>query len=263
MTPPSPMSAGLRVAMAHLDLSRGPQRRNLAKLSIALEKAAAAGADWLITPELAVQGYFFREDDPAPAIPVQPSPDVEPLIEAATGHGIGLFLGCAERIGQSGLSHNSCLVIGPDGTVLGRHHKTKRIGSAEAWATPGTEIEPIACPDLRAGVLVCADSWEVGNAVTLKGKGAAVVVVPAAWPPGEHGPGGCWERGSVASGLPYWVCNQTGVHPRLDFRAAVSTVIVGGQARLSYDGPDETLLLFDWDLDHGDVLSPAFERISI
>jgi N-carbamoylputrescine amidase len=249
----------LRVAMLHLDFVGGCQGRNLDKLTSAVEKAAAGGADWVITPEVAVQGYFFGG---TPENIVAPSDDrLRPVTELAARHGLVVLLGCAERDALSGAAHNSCLVIGPEGAVLGCHRKTKSIGPAEAWSVPGTEIVPIACPDLNAGVLICADSWVPENAVTLRDLGADVVIVPAAWPPGQHGPGDCWERGSAASGLPFWVCNQTGFHERLDFRAAVSAVLVDGAVKLSHQGPSDSLLLFDWDLERGDTRSDAFDRV--
>ncbi len=251
------------VAFAHLDLCSGPQERNLAKLTAAVDIAAAAGAQWLVTPEVAVQGYFFWNQDTKPDIPVQPSAHIRPLIDRAAERGLGLFLGCGERDETSGEAHNACLVFGPDGALLGRHRKTKKIGSAEIWASPGQSVRPISCPGFFAGVLVCADSWTPDHAVTLRDLGAEVIVVAAAWPPGEHGPNGCWERGSQACGLPYWVCNQTGPHARLDFRAAVSAVIVAGEAKLSHHGPDETLLLFDWDFTRADVASAQFEAIPL
>lgn len=252
-----------RIALAHLDLSAGPQAANLAKLTLAVERAALAGARWLVTPEMAVQGYFFWDEATRPGILVQPAPEVRAVIDRAAGHGLGLFLCCAGRDADDAPARNGCLVFGPDGTLLGGHHKTRKIGPAEAWSTPGETLHPIDCPGFRAGVLICADSWLPDHALTLRDQGAAVIVVPAAWPPGQHGPDGCWERGSAASGLPYWVCNQTGAHPRLDFRAAVSTVIVQGEARLSHCGLDDTVLLFDWNFARAETPSARFETLPL
>lgn len=51
----------MRIALLHLDLSGGLEERNLALLQHAITLAAEAGADWVITPEMAVQGYFFTQ----------------------------------------------------------------------------------------------------------------------------------------------------------------------------------------------------------
>ena len=46
----------VRVAMLHLDLSGGPEERNLELLRQGILQSGEAGADWVLTPETAVQG---------------------------------------------------------------------------------------------------------------------------------------------------------------------------------------------------------------
>ena len=97
----------------------------------------------------------------------------------------------------------------------------------------------------------------------LKDKGAEAIVVPAAWPPGECGPGDCWEQCSQATGLPVWVCNQTGNRERLDFSQATSVVVVGGSTQLSYSSLQPAVLLFDWDCSRQCSVSSRFEVIAV
>lgn len=49
----------MKIALCHLELSCGPQERNLQLLEQAVSIAAEQGADWVLTPEAAVQGYYF------------------------------------------------------------------------------------------------------------------------------------------------------------------------------------------------------------
>lgn len=49
----------MKIALCHLELSCGPQERNLQILEQAVRIAAEQGADWILTPEVAVQGYYF------------------------------------------------------------------------------------------------------------------------------------------------------------------------------------------------------------
>lgn len=257
-TAPVAAPAGpIRVALAHLALAAGPVERNLDRLATAVGVAAEAGADWVITPEMAVQGYFCLEDCGGEGL--RPDVALAPLTGLAARHGLTLFLGCAERDAGTGALHNSCVVFGPDGRPLGRHRKTRRIGQAESWATPGEAIDPVASPAGPVGILVCADSWWTDNTVALAGKGATAIVVPAAWPPGNHGPDGCWERGSQLGRVPLFVCNQTGYHPRLDFREAVSMVAIDGASRMDHSGA-EAVLLFDWSPATGEIFGTAFDQ---
>ena len=113
----------MKIALCHLELSCGPQERNLQILEQAVRIAAEQGADWVLTPEVAVQGYYFyRIDENAVVVP-QPSLELEPLRKLCCEYGITLFLGCGEYDAACDKSFNSCLVFGPDGELIGRHRK--------------------------------------------------------------------------------------------------------------------------------------------
>jgi N-carbamoylputrescine amidase len=254
----------MRLALLHLDLSGGPEDVNLAVLRRAIGLAAEHGANWVVTPETAVQGYFFAEKGGLPRVPSQPDHYLQAVGQLVVRYGLTLFLGCAEQDPQTGNYYNCCLVIGPDGRLRGRHYKLRSHGTgAEAWATKGDLLEPVSCPGMKAGILICADSWYVENALVLKDKGAEVIVVPAAWSPGEHGPGDCWERCSQATGLPVWVCNQTGNRERLDFSQASSAVVEDGSIQFSYSGLQPAVLLFDWDRDRKRAVSKEFAVVAV
>lgn len=253
----------MRVALMHLDLSGGPQETNLSLLGQAIQLAAEQGANWIITPEIAVQGYFFARDGNAGQLPVQPSPSLQGLRDLAAVYGLTLFLCCAEKDAENQKLYNSCLVIGPQQQVLGRHRKMHTHGvGAEAWLTTGKELRPIPCAEMQAGVLICADVWFVENTMTLKEQGAEVIIVPAAWPPGICGPGDSWEKCSQASGLPVWICNQTGRHEILDLRKAESAVVADGLTCFTYRG-DPAILLFDWDCENRCLQSSDFTALPI
>jgi hypothetical protein len=108
-----------------------------------------------------------------------------------------------------------------------------------------------------------ADSWFVDKAKVLKDKGAEVLTVPAAWPPGEWGPGDCWERCSQVSGLPVWACNQTGNQEALDFSQAQSVVVAAGKTQFSYSGLQQAVLLFDWDCSNNCTASRQFTVLAL
>ena len=113
----------MKIALCHLELSCGPQERNLQLLEQAVSIAAEQGADWVLTPEVAVQGYYFYRIDENAVVAPQPSPELEPLRKLCCEYGITLFLGCGEYDAACDKSFNSCLVFGPDGEIIGRHRK--------------------------------------------------------------------------------------------------------------------------------------------
>lgn len=254
----------MKVALLHLNLSGGPEEANIQALSRAVCLAAEQGANWVITPEMAVQGYFFALKGQLPWIPVQPAAALSEIRQLVIQNRLTLFLGCGEQDEETGKCYNSCLVMGPEGQVLGRYRKIRpHKGDTEAWAAPGEKLVPVSCPEMRAGILICADSWFVDHARTLKDRGAEVIIVSAAWAQGEHGPEDCWERCSQVSGLPVWVCNQTGNSEKLDFSQAQSVVVVGGKTRLTYSGTQEGVLLFEWDLGRQSLASGEFTVLTV
>lgn len=254
----------MNAALLHLNLSGGPQSANLLKIDQAIQQAATRGASWIVTPETALQGYFFAQKGVDLPIPVQPSPELAALRQTIAHHKATVFLGCAEQDPQSGLHHNSCLVIGPDGDVLGRHRKLRSHGvGAEAWLTTGDSLNPVRCGKHNAGILICADAWYSEHAIQLKEKQADLMIMLAAWPPGPCGPADSWERCSLVSGLPLWVCNQTGNQESLDMTRAESAVIVNGQKKFTYSGLEEGILLFDWDFNTQSSGSNDFTFVAI
>lgn len=256
----------MRIALLHLELSGGPEERNLLLLQQAITLAAQAGAQWAVTPETALQGYFFTQKGRPFSIPVQPAPELQPIRQIAAAYGLTVFLGCAERDAVSGRCYNSCLIIDGNGEIIGRHRKMHSHGSgAEGWAEKGTVLEPFACREMTAGVLVCADAYFEKNARILKDKQARIIVVPAAWPPGGCGgpPVNAWERCSRESGLPVWICNQTGNREVMDMSKAQSAVVVGGKLMLAYSGLKQAVLLFDWDEAGQTLLSADFKVLGL
>lgn len=254
----------MRIALLHLDVCNGPEAENTDKILYALKEAAANGAQWVVTPETALQGYFFNDGTKPAVINTQPGPAATVLKEAAAQHGVTLFLCCAERDGETGLDHNSCLVIGPNGALQGRHRKMHTHGvGAEAYITTGKSAEPVSCGEIKAGVLICADVWYSQRSVELKEKGAQIIIAPAAWPPGPCGPADSWEKSSLAAGVPLCLCNQTGKHAVMDMATAESAVVVNGQKVHVYSGESPAALLFDWDFEEKKLMTEHFHVIPL
>ncbi len=246
----------ISVALLHLDLCNGPEAVNGPKLLAAIDRAGDMGADWVVTPETALHGYFWSINGDPSDVHQQSQDFLDPFAALAQRHDMTVFLCAAERCHQTERSFNTCFAISPQGKVLGQHRKIRGHGSAEAWATRGETRKAIATAPMTAGVLICADSWYSENALAMRDDGADVIMIPAAWPPGNCGPGDCWEKRSAETGLPVWVCNQTGEHPRLAFQAATSVVVQDGKTALTYQGADEAILLFDWDVQQNRLAQP-------
>lgn len=253
----------MKIALLHMDFCGGPETVNVRKIEKAMETAATKGAGWVVTPETALQGYFFHSPEVPGIVEVQPSAAAEPLIMAAQRCRVMLFLSCAERDAETKIAHNCCLVIDSHGEVLGRHRKMHTHGvGAESYLTTGTDNIPVECQGIKAGILICADIWFTEHSKDLGEKGAQIILAPAAWPPHpEHGPADSWERSSLASGVPLCVCNQTGLHDTLDLTSAESAIVVDGKKQHAYSGAQPAVLIFEWDFENKKLISDQFDVI--
>jgi N-carbamoylputrescine amidase len=255
----------LRIALLHLAPVPGNLTANRRLLARAVETAAAGRADWILTPELCTCGYAFSEVIGTDWIGPQPDEWMQSFCGLTARLGVTVFLSHPEQDPRTRKRHNTVFVIGPDGSILGRHRKIRTLATgAEAWSSPGQNPAPIAVPPIgRVGVLVCADAYPDWIAKKLKDKGARMLVSAAAWAPGLYGPEGEWERCSRDTGLPLLVCNRTGVDLTLDFSRAESVVVKDGRRLHSWSSASPALFLFDWDPDRQAPTSRAPRTIRL
>lgn len=253
----------LRIAFLHLAPVPGALAQNRHLITTAICRAASRGATWIITPELAVSGYTFADQLGTEWIEPQPDHWMGKICRLAARLRVTLFLSQPEQDLRSRRLYNTVFAIGSDGRIAGSHRKINalRVGS-EAWSTPGTEATAFRlAPFGNVGLLICADAYTPGIAVSLKAQGAKALVSSAAWAPGLHGPNGEWERCTNDTGLPLFVCNRTGQDRTLDFRKAESVVAQGGKRLLSMSCEQSAIFLIDWNLTTETLAGPNTRRI--
>ena len=234
-----------KIALLHLETVPGAIDRNRYVIVEAIKHAAAIGAQWIVTPELAVCGLQFAHIVGSDWIQPQPDPWTQQVCRLAKTLKRTVFLGCPEREGRR--FYNSVFVIGPTGEVIGQHRKLNVVSDSLSWSNPGDRVAPIECDGIKVGVLICSDAYTSNIARALKFEGAEMLVSPASWGPGIHGPNGEWEQRSQETGLPVIVCNRTGAEQTLDFWKAPSLVAKNGDRLLSHTSNRSAVLTFDWD----------------
>jgi predicted amidohydrolase len=100
-----------------------------------LEGAAARGAELVVFPELAFTTFFPRWLVSGAALefyfePSMPNANVQPLFDRARELGVGFDIGYAE-LTPEGPHFNSAVLVGPDGTLLGKYRKVHLPGTRE------------------------------------------------------------------------------------------------------------------------------------
>ncbi len=237
-----------KIALLHLETVPGAIDRNRYLIVEAIKHAAAIDAQWIVTPELAVCGLQFAHVVGSDWIQPQPDPWMQQVCRLVKTLKRTVFLGCPEREGRR--CYNSVFVIGPTGEIVGQHRKLNVVSDSLSWSNPGDRVAPIECDGIKVGVLICSDAYTSNIARALKFEGAEMLVSPASWGPGIHGPNGEWEQRSHETGLPVIVCNRTGAERTLDFWKAPSLIAKNGDRLLSHTSDRSAVLTFDWDFSH-------------
>ncbi|MCJ8143921.1 N-carbamoyl-D-amino-acid hydrolase [Ancylobacter sp. A5.8] len=127
-------------------VQRSTSRREVVERLVALlERAALAGADLAVFPEMALTTFFPRWDLPASDIDVfyetqMPGPQTRPLFDAARKLGIGFALGYSElvRDGNRQRRFNAMALVDDGGEIIGRYRKIHVPGSE--MPEPGTTV---------------------------------------------------------------------------------------------------------------------------
>jgi predicted amidohydrolase len=247
-----------RIDIAHMNPLLACLEDNRRQVEEALDVAIKERADWLITPELCLSGYYFEEKIGTDWITVQPDSWAQKLFKRAGANGVTVFLSCAERDAKDGKCYNAVLVASPKDVEIKRHRKIAIQKVSEEWSSKGSEIDPIDCGGVKVGILICADTWPDSIARQMKEKGARLFISPAAWPPEPCSPDGCWEKRSAENEVPLWVCNRTGHEAKLDFRKGETVLIKNGSKILVRQTEKAELLLFDWDMSKMELKSDGF-----
>lgn len=244
---PANATSTVTIALLHLDPRPGEIEANRVVLGRAVRRAHENGARLIVSPELAVSGYGFRD-----IVGVDWIARDQPALFAWAGAlaretGASLVLGTPEAAPESARLFNSMILFAPDGSIAGRHRKINalRVG-AESWSTPGERPTVLAVEGIgRIGFFVCADMYSDRLVEETAAPGVDLLLSSAAWAPGHHGPAGEWERASAATGRPVLVCNRTGKDV-LDFEAARSVAAVDGAIAFSHASPEPGIVLMDW-----------------
>lgn len=131
-----------------------------------LDEAGRAKAQIVCFPETQTVGY--RVDIATPDAPVEPErlAKLHEQVAWRCGElGLACILGTETPLESDprGRPYNSALVIGPDGSVLGVHHKT-RLTPLDAIAySPGHTFETFDLFGIKVGVVICFEGFRFAD----------------------------------------------------------------------------------------------------
>jgi NAD+ synthase len=239
----------LRIAIAQLNPQVGAIEKNVAAIKAAYEKAAALGADLVVTPELSISGYPPEDLVLKPAFVAACEAAAESLAKI-TENGPGLIVGTPWRHGE--LLHNAAFVL-ENGAILARRakHELPNYGVFDEKRVfqPGPAPGPVSFRGFRLGLMICEDWWFPDVSETLKESGAELLLSINGSP---------FEDGKqtrrvtlavervVETGLPYMFAALTGGQDEIVFDGA--SFVLNADRTLAVQLPtfQEALTLTTW-----------------
>ena len=180
---PRDTPSDLVVACVQMAPEIGQKQDNVARGLLAIERAAARGAQVVVLPELCNTGYVFESRDEAFALSehVHDGESVRQWAEAARRLGLVIVAGFAERDGES--LYNSAAVLGPEG-YIGRYRKLHLWNRERLVFEPGDiGLATFQTPLGLIAPVICYDGWfpEVYRQLALRG--VDLVCMPTNWVP--------------------------------------------------------------------------------
>ena len=239
----------MRVAIAQLNQRIGDLHANAAAIRSAMADAVRAGADVLVTPELALCGYppedLLLRDDFVDAC----AAELRAL--AAAVPDLAVLVGFPER---SGAQRNNAVAVLRRGRIEQVYRKqclpNYTVFDEDRYFTPGDAPCVIDVQGLRCGIILCEDVWFPGPARQSHAAGAQLLLIPNAspWHTGQH----ALRREQAAaraveSSIPIVYLNRIGGQDELVFDGASFVVDASGAVVQQFPAWHETLGLVEFD----------------
>ena len=140
-----------RMAVAQMRVHPDDPRVNCCGILEALDMAAAEGADFLLTPEMALTGYHGRFDK------ALRDELVARLRAACADRGVTAVVGAGDR--RRGKVYDEQVVLGGDGRLLERYAKMVPTRGDLKWCVRGKALRIFHDRGLAFGCLICNDLW--------------------------------------------------------------------------------------------------------
>jgi NAD+ synthetase len=151
----------MKIGFAQINPTVGDLGGNFEKIAAAYERLAAAGAELVLTPELAITGYPPQDL----VFKSQFVPQNLEILEKlqARLRGAALLVGFVERNqGRGKPFHNAAALLQP-GAAISKTYKsllpTYDVFDEDRYFEPARAVAPLMLGDKKIGVTICEDIW--------------------------------------------------------------------------------------------------------
>ena len=244
------MTDRLKIGFAQMNQRVGDLEGNAAAMLEVRRKAAAAGADLLMCPELQLVGYPPEDLVLKPEFVRRTMECAERLVDATAEPGPAMLIGTV--IDEGGLNYNAML-LADGGRTLARTLKRElpNYGTFDEKRifAPGPLPEPFEFKGVKIGVPICEDIWEEVVCGHLAETGAEILLVPNG-SPYELDKDDTRQRlvrsRVLQTGLPIAYLNRVGGQDELAFDGSSFVMHPDGELVVQMPDWEEDLLVTDW-----------------
>jgi NAD+ synthase (glutamine-hydrolysing) len=250
----------MKIGFAQLNPTVGDLRGNFEKILHAYERLSAAGAQLILTPELAIAGYP-PQDLVFKSRFVPQNLEIVDALHSRVKPGAAMLVGFVDRNEGRGKPFHNAAALLEAGKPIRKTHKsllpTYDVFDEDRYFEPAGHVEPVTVCGNRVGVTICEDIWtehylprpfyDVEPVRGLIDQGAEVIVNLSASPFSLHKPGVRHEMvGALARAYqrPICYCNAVGGNDQLIFDGNSIAVNSSGAliARLTSFAEDEAII---------------------
>ncbi|MGI9046880.1 MAG: NAD+ synthase [Burkholderiales bacterium] len=242
----------MKIAIAQINCTVGDIIGNSAKLREFAERARAAGATLMLSPEMALSGYPPEDLLLRPDFYHSCARALAELAECA--HGIALVVGHPHETG--GKRHNAASLL-RDGRIAATYLKHRlpnyTVFDEQRYFTAGDQPCVFEHEGVRLGINICADIWEDGAAMRARQDGADTLLVLNASPYHMRKQRSRYEvvRDRIAeTGMPVVYANLVGGQDELVFDGGSFAMNQAGATTHQFAAFEEVLGIVELD-DHG------------
>src|SRR5436190_2611577 len=151
----------MKIGFAQINPTVGDLNGNFEKIAAAYERLEAAGAELIVTPELAITGYppqdlLFKSQF------VPQNLEILEKLQARLS-GAGLLVGFVDRNqGRGKPFHNAAALLQP-GSPIAKTHKsllpTYDVFDEDRYFEPARSVAPFEFNGRKLGITICEDIW--------------------------------------------------------------------------------------------------------
>ncbi len=234
----------MKIGFAQLNPTVGDLQGNFDKIFHSYERLAAAGADLIITPELAVTGYP-PQDLVFKSRFVPETLEIVKQLHARVGRA-ALLVGFVDRNEGRGRPFHNAAALLEQGKPIRVAHKsllpTYDVFDEDRYFQPAAKVEPFDCGGKKIGVTICEDIWtehylprplyDCEPTRSLIEQGAEIILNLSASPFTLHKPSIRYEMVATLARTykrPIFYCNMVGGNDQLVFDGNSIAVNASGE----------------------------------